>query len=124
VLLPVGLLLTASSFLLSNEHSFVLTVGLTLNFLGYGMMLAAALTLARLLPNPMESALAYVGFYSYSIYLWHLPLLAVLRHSVGPRPLAVAAFYAGSIVVGVAMARLVEIPALRLRERWVPAQAS
>jgi peptidoglycan/LPS O-acetylase OafA/YrhL len=122
ILLPVGLLLPAPSFLLSNEHPFVLTLGLTLNYVGYGMVLAAALTLARLLPGPVEAALAYVGFYSYSVYLWHLPLLAVVRHLPGALPLAVVAFYAGSIVVGVAMARLVEIPALRLRERWVPAE--
>jgi len=124
VLLPTGLLLTAPCYLLSNEHPFILTLGLTLNYLGYGMVLAAVLTLPRVLPRPLEPALAYVGFYSYSIYLWHLPLLAVVRNALGARPTGVALFYAGSIVAGVVMAKLVEIPALRLRERWVPAQAS
>jgi peptidoglycan/LPS O-acetylase OafA/YrhL len=63
-----------------------------------------------------------VGFYSYSIYLWHLPLLAVVRNAFGDRAPGVALFYAGSILVGVLMARLVELPALRLRERWFPGQ--
>jgi peptidoglycan/LPS O-acetylase OafA/YrhL len=123
-LVPAGLLLTAPCYLLSNEHPFVLTLGLTLNYLGYGMLLAAVLTLPRVLPRPLEPALASVGFYSYSIYLWHLPFLAVVRSAFGDRAVGVAVFYAGSIVAGVVMARLVEIPALRLRERWVPAPAA
>ena len=122
VLLPIGLLVTLPCYLLSNEHPFVLTLGLTLNYLGYGMVLAAALTLPRMLPNPLGPVLARLGFYSYSIYLWHLPLLAVVRNGVGEGALAAAAFYVGSIVAGVAMARLVEIPALRLRERLIPAE--
>jgi peptidoglycan/LPS O-acetylase OafA/YrhL len=124
VLLPVGLLLTAPCYLLSNEHPFILTVGLTLNYLGYGMVLAAVLTLPSVLSKPLDPALAYVGFYSYSIYLWHLPLLAVVRAAFGDLAAGVAVFYAGSIVIGVVMAKLVEIPALRLRERWVPAPAA
>ncbi len=120
-LLPAGLLLTLPCYLLSNEHPFVLTLGLTLNYLGYGMVLAAVLTLPRVLPRPLEPALAYVGFYSYSIYLWHLPFLAVVRSTLGEGAGAAAVFYAGSVVAGVVVARLVEIPALRLRERWIPA---
>jgi peptidoglycan/LPS O-acetylase OafA/YrhL len=119
-LLMIGVLLTAPSYLLPVEHRFVLTLGLTLNYLGYGMALAAVLTLPRALPKPFAPALAYVGFYSYSIYLWHLPFLALLGSLLGHRTLAVPLFYAGSIVVGVAMAKLVELPALRLRERWFP----
>ncbi len=122
LLLAAGLLLTVPCYLLSNEHPFVLTFGLTLNYLGYGMLLAAVLTLPRLLPKPLGPALAYVGFYSYSIYLWHLPFLAVVRNAFGDRAPGVALFYAGSIVLGVLVAKLVELPALRLRERWVPGQ--
>jgi peptidoglycan/LPS O-acetylase OafA/YrhL len=121
VLLALGLLLVAPSFLLPLTDHVVLILGLTLNYLGYGMVLAAVLTLPRALPRPLAPILAYVGFYSYSIYLWHLPFLALLLSGLGRRPLAVPLFYAGSILVGVAMAKLVELPALRLRERWLPA---
>jgi peptidoglycan/LPS O-acetylase OafA/YrhL len=124
VLLPAGLLLTLPCYLLCNEHPFVLTIGLTLNYLGYGMVLAAVLTLPRVLPGPLEPALAFVGFYSYSIYLWHLPFLAVVRNAFGDRAPGVAFFYAGSVALGELMARLVELPVLRLRERWLPAPAA
>jgi peptidoglycan/LPS O-acetylase OafA/YrhL len=120
ILLLTGLLLTAPCYLLSNEHPFILTLGLTLNYVGYAMVLAAVLTLPTMLPRPLGPALAFVGFYSYSIYLWHLPLLAIVRNALGDRAPGVALFYAGSILAGVMMARLVELPALRLRERWLP----
>jgi peptidoglycan/LPS O-acetylase OafA/YrhL len=124
VLLAVGLLLTAPCYILTHEHPLILTLGLTLNYLGYGMVLAAALTLPRLAPPRLSSLLAFVGFYSYSIYLWHLPYFAVVRGAFGERPLGVVLYYTGSIGIGVLMARLVELPALRLRERWCPTPAS
>jgi peptidoglycan/LPS O-acetylase OafA/YrhL len=123
-LLAVGVLLIAPSYLLTNEHRFVLSLGLTLNYLGYGMVLAAALTSERALVGPLTSPLAWIGFYSYSIYLWHLPVLALAQHWLGGRPLEWVVYYAASLIVGVGMASLVELPALRLRERWLPAEAS
>jgi peptidoglycan/LPS O-acetylase OafA/YrhL len=123
-LLAVGVLLIAPSYLLTNEHRFVLSLGLTLNYLGYGMVLAAALTSERALVGPLTSPLAWIGFYSYSIYLWHLPVLALAQHWLGGRPLEWVVYYAASLIVGVGMASLVELPALRLRECWLPAEAS
>jgi len=67
--------------------------------------------------------LAWVGVYSYSIYLWHLPLSRLLHTTVGAGiTLAYWPFVyvAGSIVAGVAMSKLVEWPMLRLRDRWFP----
>ncbi len=86
------------------------------------MVLAAALTMPRLLPSPLARPLAWIGFYSYSIYLWHLPWLAVCRIRVFSGPWQALAYYAGSIAIGVLVAKLVEIPALRLRDRWLPAE--
>ncbi len=67
---------------------------------------------------------------SDSIYLWHIPVrefgLGSLRMAVGgPLPLALelGLFVAGSIVVGIAMAKLVEMPALRLRDRMFPSMS-
>jgi peptidoglycan/LPS O-acetylase OafA/YrhL len=78
------------------------------------------LTLPKMLPKPLEPTLTYVGFYSYSIYLWHLPWLAVVQTTLGGRAPNVAAFYVGSIAASVLIAKLVELPTLRLRERWIP----
>ena len=119
-LLIAGLLLTLPAYVLPYEHPFILTIGLTMLYVGYGMVLAAVLTSTRRLAGPATPLFAFIGFYSYSIYLWHLPVLYVLRWLRLP-PASAGIYFAGSLVVGVLVAKAVEIPTLRLRDRWFPA---
>jgi peptidoglycan/LPS O-acetylase OafA/YrhL len=66
--------------------------------------------------------------YFYSIYLWHGPVGALLpglfRRSLG-FPTGeygrFAVYFTGSLVVGIAMSKLVEYPILGLRDRMLPA---
>ncbi len=70
--------------------------------------------------------IAWVGVYSYGIYLWHVsviaPSLAVAAHL--PSPLAgmwkALAPLGGGIAVGAAFTKLVELPALKARDRLFP----
>lgn len=69
---------------------------------------------------------AWIGVYSYGIYLWHVafaaPIFALSRHLPawlvpawqGVIPIAVAIF------IGFITTTLVELPALKLRDRWFP----
>jgi peptidoglycan/LPS O-acetylase OafA/YrhL len=61
--------------------------------------------------------LAGIGFYSYSIYLWQQPVASYFV-SFGHSPLTKLAGFAVCIGIGVLMARLIEIPALRIRDRY------
>ena len=63
--------------------------------------------------------LALIGVASYSLYLWHLPLVdALARHQTRDLvPLAVAGFGL-SLLAAAASYRLVEEPFLRLRRNW------
>jgi peptidoglycan/LPS O-acetylase OafA/YrhL len=75
----------------------------------------------------LGTACAFVGTYSYSIYLWHIPFQAfaagVLRRLFGIRFDSVEQFWfylTGSIVFGILMAKLIEFPVLGLRDKFYP----
>jgi peptidoglycan/LPS O-acetylase OafA/YrhL len=113
----------------------MLSFGLTLVQLGFGGLLAlslyaqipAAATFWSRLGRHVGDGFAYVGMYSYSIYLWHV---AIVAHVLGvilavvPVHLGWAlqtAFYVTlSVGTGILMARIVEFPALALRNRLFP----
>jgi peptidoglycan/LPS O-acetylase OafA/YrhL len=121
LLLPCLLLPLEGSF-------FVSTVGLTLNYLGFGalVMLAVATTAQDRAPSRWLAPLARVGVYSYSIYLWHTMVGGLCAHYLPPRlgwAATTAAYIAGSVAAGVLTGRLVELPFLRLRDRLLPSRA-
>lgn len=69
---------------------------------------------------------AKLGAFSYSIYLWHLWALFEVGHLGVPpprSPLAVAAYMLGGIAVGIAMAKMVEVPVLMVRDRVFPSRS-
>jgi peptidoglycan/LPS O-acetylase OafA/YrhL len=103
-----------------NEQRF----GLTAPFLGFSFLVAWAVVRT---PNStigcaLLKAASKIGFHSYSIYLWHPALLYVFIYINRPEYsfLIFWTYVTGCIAVGVAMAHLVEVPYLALRERIVP----
>jgi len=115
--------------LLPLEGSFFMnTAGFSLNYLGFGglVMLAVAATADGRLPTPLLVPLARVGFYSYSIYLWHSMASGLCAHYLPPRigwTGTTIVYVAASIVAGIIAAKLIEIPFLRLRDRLLPSAA-
>jgi peptidoglycan/LPS O-acetylase OafA/YrhL len=66
-------------------------------------------------------AFAFIGRYSYSIYLWHVVAVHWLM-SVPPKWFRFPAYVCTPIVLGILMSKLVEFPALKLRDKWFPRQ--
>lgn len=122
--------LAALVFAFRIETSFFFqTFGFTILYLMFGSLLLLSLYARseKFEANPLSRGLAYVGFYSYSIYLWHVPLLLwVFAKILQPNPslvrywLGLAAYVLASLALGIVMAKLIEQPALRLRDRIFP----
>lgn len=106
------------------------TIGYTVNYLCFGalmlLMLGAEGIVVGIWPYRI---IATIGIYSYSIYLWHLSVRTPLLNLCNRMPLTdnmrwitlFVAQYFSAIVLGVLMAKLIEWPFLRLRERLLPA---
>jgi peptidoglycan/LPS O-acetylase OafA/YrhL len=75
--------------------------------------------------NWVTRNLATIGSYSYSIYLWHMTAIYFvtpkLRGSVSWDVLA-AIHLVSAFVIGIAMANVLELPVLKLRDRWFPSK--
>jgi peptidoglycan/LPS O-acetylase OafA/YrhL len=126
-LIASSALLFLPAFLLRIQDTpFIYTTGFTLFYLG-GAALTAGTLLTAVPSNAMTRFLGFLGAHSYSVYLWHLPIrnwgIPGLEELAGVRfPFLVTAvvFIGGSFGFGIVMAKLIENPALALRERVLP----
>ena len=124
--------------ILPNSNPWVYTIGFSLAYMSFGGLLLLTLfdERGKLVVNRKsgiaERALAGIGFFSYSIYLWHVPIAMAfgpLNHwleeqhvQVNPYCLFVV-YLLVSIVFGSAISKLLELPLLRFRDRVVPRRA-
>jgi peptidoglycan/LPS O-acetylase OafA/YrhL len=107
-----------------------MTYGFTIFYVGSACLLCCVLGRPPRAGFAMRE-LAKIGFYSYSIYLWHMPvkvwLTPILVRILGlSRDYLVESslYLVLSLLVGILMARLVELPVLALRDRWIPSMTS
>jgi peptidoglycan/LPS O-acetylase OafA/YrhL len=117
------------------DSRFFATFGYSFIYLGFAGILLLSLYVRGILSGKLArfveltgSAAAFVGMYSYSIYLWHSPVGAwlpgLMRRTLGfptERYGRFAVYFVGSLVIGTVMSKLVEYPILRLRDRILPA---
>jgi peptidoglycan/LPS O-acetylase OafA/YrhL len=124
--------LVPAAFLASSDP-IVYTAGFTLLYISFGTMLLLSLyqetDRSKAKSNVAVWALAKMGVYSYTLYLWHVPMAQVFA-SLAPRFPMVnqyvlhALYFATSIAIGVLASKLVEAPILKLRERLLPPSTS
>jgi peptidoglycan/LPS O-acetylase OafA/YrhL len=122
------LTLVPACFLPSTDR-IVYTIGFSLLYVGFGTMLLLTLYQEgrkRAQPGLGSRVVATLGVYSYTLYLWHVPMaqfFAAISGKFGAinQYLLHAIYFGSSIFVGIAMSKLVEIPVLKLRERFFPA---
>jgi len=125
-----------------GTHRFVWTFGYTMLYLGYGCILIAFVyaapsdgILGKVLASWPAAGLAWVGVFSYSIYLWQFDLALypverfVLPH-LPHRPMSLywamgmCLYFSAAILTGAIMAKLIEMPVLALRDRLFPSRVA
>jgi peptidoglycan/LPS O-acetylase OafA/YrhL len=138
-LLIVGLLLISPMALHDlSERPYIWTIGFTMLYVGYGLILIAFVytnpgegLAGKLILSGPSRTVAWIGLFSYSIYLWQFDLAVnpveawVLPH-LPHHPatlfwaLGSAIYLLVAVVTGVILSKLVEMPVLALRERLFP----
>jgi peptidoglycan/LPS O-acetylase OafA/YrhL len=128
-------LLLSSAYFYGRDNEFFATFGYSFIYLGFTGILLLSLYVRGILSGRAASLLeragsvaAFIGMYSYSIYLWHSPVEAWLpglsRRMLGfpsGRPGRFVVYFVGALVIGIVMSKVVEFPILRLRDRVLPA---
>lgn len=135
--LLIGILsaiLLSTCYFFDRDSHFLLSVGLTLLYLGFGGLLVLSLEVRNLLKGrvarvaeQLGTGCAFLGKHSYSIYLWHTPLIVAfpvferkVLHRELPFAALVAIYVVGSCALGIFFANLIEFPVLRFRDRFFP----
>jgi peptidoglycan/LPS O-acetylase OafA/YrhL len=105
-----------------GESPIMYTVGYSCLYFGFGFLLTKVVDYepgrrASILVHP----LAKIGYYSYSIYLWHGWVCRLLPRS---NALSLAASLLACLLLGIVMAKIIEYPALALRDHVFPARTA
>jgi peptidoglycan/LPS O-acetylase OafA/YrhL len=134
MVLAVSLSCLATLGVFHVESFFMNSIGHTLMYLGFGGLLmlfvyspSFTLQVKRITGERLFSAVSHVGLYSYSIYLFHM-LVHTHLHKIVYKWLELdihfriyfVFYFAFSIITGVIIARMLEFPILRLREKMFP----
>ncbi len=126
-----GLTLLVPAFIFARETDRWVTVtGFNLFYLGSGLLVLGAVHFKES-SSRLLRILGGLGAASYSIYLWHLPVNAWLGARILRNHDASPLFYGcylavcvlGALLLGYVMAWAVELPILRLRDRFCPSRS-
>ncbi len=116
--LVIGFVCCLPAALLEADSRSMQTIGLSALYVGFSFLLAWAVVRSpkTAIGSSIAKAVAGIGFYSYSIYLWHRLLAFVF--STHPSTVAFWLYVVLAVGTGILMSKLIEIPAMRLREKW------
>lgn len=113
------------STLVDFNDAYNLSFGFTLNYMYFCNLLVLFLSNEDLFTKKIFVLLSKLGFYSYSVYLWHMCCKFWIANPIAnffkfPPLVNLTIYLISSFIVGIALSITVEIPFLRLRDRLFP----
>ncbi len=134
ILLPVFVVLISPVFFLTNTHLFISTAGFSLLYLGFGALLVYFISAKKLeqkiLLTPgkyLFNAIAFIGVYSYAIYLWHFFVRIYvmdewvqkwqLNHNI-----EIVIYVCISLLAGFIFSKYIEYYFLAVRDKYFPSK--
>jgi peptidoglycan/LPS O-acetylase OafA/YrhL len=129
-LVALGMVLFMPAFVWDvDTHPWLSIWGVILLYVGAGMLVLGLLLCPELETSRVLNVIGRMGSYSYSVYLWHgiyialgvAALRGLCRDKWGNAAEFITCFV-GSWVLGIFAAKLIELPVLKLRERYSPSR--
>jgi peptidoglycan/LPS O-acetylase OafA/YrhL len=118
-LMPLGILFLTPVAFLTQSSALRASFTMTANMIAFSLILGWAVTRQF----SYTRLIAEIGKYSYSIYLWHL---LISRAWGSPLSAGVPKFFGyvfSAVGFGIMTGLLIEVPVLRIRERFFPRSA-
>ncbi len=122
----VGIVLLLPAFLFElNANAWIGVIGLPMFYLGSGLLLLFFLK-SDFSNIPFAKSVAYIGTFSYSIYLWNMPVQKWLTTAAANLTgdddwvFYFGVYFLGTLITGIGMAKLIEYPFLKLRNKYFP----
>ena len=119
------LFLPAFIFELNAQDLWISVIGFSMFYLGAGLLLISFLKM-DFSNSRFLNILGRIGIYSYSIYLWNMPI-----HYWGDKAIEyyygefnwwiyIIIYFPATFLIGIGTAKLVEYPVLKIRDRYFP----
>lgn len=101
--------------------------GYTILYIYFGNLLLWTISTETVFENKVFFLPVKLGFYSYSIYLWHMPCKfwvvgRISQYIEFNYFVKLLLYIVSSLVVGVGFAKLIEMPFLKIRDRFFPSK--
>jgi len=128
VLLLMALVCLSVFGFIEPDNFFTQSIGLVLIYLSFSCILLYTITLPEK-NRPFIKLPALIGFYSYAIYLVHVPVMKIFGWAgigveEGPLNIVYFVFYVlVCLVTGIFFSELVEQPMLRFRNKLIPSNS-